>query len=65
MEQAKQDFMTWLDKEAIADAVIDSLEEAGYPVTFKNMQLVWLDELENCDMVEAIENGYVKGMDVE
>lgn len=64
MEQAKQDFMEWLDKEAIADAVIEALEDAGCPITLNNMKLVWLDELGNCDMSEAIDNGYIKGMDI-
>jgi transcriptional regulator of NAD metabolism len=44
-EETQKQVAEWIDRDAIADAILDALEEEGIGVTSENAQKVWLDVL--------------------
>jgi len=44
-EEAQQQVVDWIDRDAIADAILDALEEEGIEVAAENAQKVWLNAL--------------------
>jgi len=44
-EEIQKQVAEWIEKDAIADAILDALEDDGFEVTAENAQKVWLDFL--------------------
>jgi hypothetical protein len=44
-EETQKQVAEWIDTDAIADAILDALEDDGFEVTAENAQKVWLDVL--------------------
>jgi len=44
-EETQKQVAEWIDTDAIADAILDALEEEEIEVTADNAQKVWLDVL--------------------
>lgn len=44
-EETQKQVADWIDTAAIADVILDALEDDGFEVTAENAQKVWLDFL--------------------
>jgi hypothetical protein len=44
-EETQKQVADWIEKDVIADAILDALEEEGIEATAENAQKVWLDVL--------------------
>jgi hypothetical protein len=53
----------WIEKDLIAEHILDELEEQGVQPTLQNAKTIWLDVLEN-ELCEAIRSSVKAKFDV-